>query len=141
MKSVREVYRGEYRADDERPSCISNYQPMLESLEHEILVQVDDDGYSGDSRLLLRAFSGHIGYLNFGWGSCSGCDALQACDTWEAVEGLRENLSSGIQWFPAPAAALKFFEGHDWEGDYSWGDEGQKEFVEKAKAKLRELAG
>lgn len=139
MKSVREVYRGERGADDERPSCLS-YQPMLESLEHEILVQVDDHDYSGDSRLLLRASGGSIGHLNFGWGSCCGCDALQACDTWEAIENLRENLSSSITWFLTPAAALKFFEEHDWEGDYSWGDEGQKEFVEKAKAKLRELA-
>ena len=44
----------------------------------EILVQYDEGGYQGDSMALLKFFSNEYFIAKWGWGSCSGCDALQA---------------------------------------------------------------
>ena len=60
-----------------------DYQPMLNAFG-KVAIQVDDDAYQGDSRLLYDE-NGKIGVLIFGWGSCSGCDALQACGSLEVV--------------------------------------------------------
>ena len=58
-----------------------SYQPLLESFG-EILLKVDDEDYSGDSRLIFKKGEMY-GFLIFGWGSCSGCDWLQGCNSYE----------------------------------------------------------
>lgn len=58
----------------------SSYQPIMDSFGN-IILQVDDNDYQGDSRLLYRE-DDRIGFLQFGWGSCSGCDSLQACHSY-----------------------------------------------------------
>lgn len=131
LKAITEVYPELVDKQDGYWWGASSYQPMLESLGFEIALQIDDDDYQGDSRLLLRDGE-KVGYLNFGWGSCSGCDALQACDSIKEVENLRQSLFDSIRWFDGPRDALKFFVEHDWEGDYSWYDEEQKQFVAAA---------
>ena len=107
----------------------SNYQPMLDSFG-KIIVQVDDHDYQGDSRVLYNE-NGKIGFLLFGWGSCSGCDALQACETLDDVQALCNHLQDSIQWFDNKEQALNWFKTHDWEGDFSWHEEETKEFVKK----------
>lgn len=87
MKTARELYEGYW--DD--------YQPMLDEFG-EILVQVDDNDYQGDSFLIYRNNS-QYGLLTFGWGSCSGCDALQACDNINEVQELMNSLYDSITWF------------------------------------------
>lgn len=107
----------------------SDYQPMLDAFG-EIVVQVDDNDYSGDSRVLYDE-NGKIGLLIFGWGSCCGCDALQGCNTLEEVQELCDELQAQIKWFEGKEEALEYFTYHDWEGDYSWGASETKEFVGK----------
>jgi hypothetical protein len=109
----------------------SDYQPMLAEFG-EILVQVDDDGYQGDSRVLYRDGL-RFGYLCFGWGSCSGCDALQACDTVQEVQELMDELRDSIKWFDSAADAMQWIETHDWAGDYAYSEK----FVTDALAVLR----
>lgn len=93
MKPISDVYpdAGEYGYFG-----VYDYGPLIESIGHEVLVKVDDDDYQGDSNVLFRRADGAFGYLNFGWGSCSGCDALQACDSYEDLESLRNSLVAGI---------------------------------------------
>lgn len=134
MKDIREVYPD---AQDEYGFCApSDYGPLLESLGYEILLQVDDVDYQGDSRVLFRD-GNRYGLLVFGWGSCSGCDALQACDSYEEIELLRSDLHNRIQWFASAAEALRYFETHDWMGDFCWHQEETKQFVEQAVAILK----
>ena len=119
---VRELY-----PEDE---CYwSDYQPMLDAFGN-IAVQVDDDDYQGDSRVLYDE-NGEIGLLIFGWGSCSGCDALQACGSLEEVQELCDKLQEDIKWFDDKKQALEYFTSHDWQGDYSWHQTETKEFVNK----------
>jgi len=60
-----------------------DYTPLISYFGH-IILRVDDTDYQGDSRVLYEEGE-RYGYLNFGWGSCSGCDSLQACDTASEV--------------------------------------------------------
>jgi hypothetical protein len=133
MRDIREVYPPE--SDGEFPSYPSNYGALVESIGHEVLVRVDDEDYSGDSRYLL-ADGARRGYLEFGWGSCSGCDALQACDSYDAVEKLRTSLVESIRWFDDARAALIWFSVHDWEGDYASHSDKQAEFIRQATERL-----
>lgn len=106
-----------------------DYNPLIESFG-EILLQVDDNDYHGDSRALLFK-DGSYGILIFGWGSCSGCDSLQACSTHEEIAELRDGLESSTKW-GSLNETLEYLLNHDWEGDYSWGQPETREFVEKA---------
>ena len=96
-----------------------------------VLLSVEDDDYQGDTRTLLEK-DGKYGWLQFGWGSCSGCDALQACNHIVEIQTLMDELHKSIKWFDTKAECLAFFQTHDWEGDYSWHDENQKKFVADA---------
>jgi len=110
----------------------------------DVVIKVEDDDYQGDTRVLYRHWHWkdgrdvqRIGYLRFGWGSCSGCDALQACTSEEEVEDLINELRSSIKWFDSKEEALEFFENHDWKGDYSYRMKGQLAFVNAVKAYLK----
>lgn len=117
--------------------CISNYQPILDSFG-EILVQVDDDDYQGDSRILYKK-DNQYGYLIFGWGSCSGCDALQACSNYAEVDKLIESLRNDIKWFNSLQELKDYFGSKDWELEYSWQSEETKEFINKVKGYMEDL--
>ena len=114
-----------------------DYQPMLEAFG-KIAIQVDDRCYQGDSRLLYDE-NGKIGYLIFGWGSCSGCDALQACDSIEEVQELCDELQGDIKWFDSKKEALEWFTTHDWEGDFFSRTEETNEFLQKCIEYLQEV--
>ncbi len=139
MKSVFELYP-EYSETEKNCGYFYgayDYQPMLDQFGN-ILVQVDDDEYQGDSRVLYKSEKGY-GWLQFGWGSCSGCDALRACESMAEVQSLMDELYQSIKWFADAKSCLQFFIEHDWEGDYSWNSSEQKEFVAKCKEVLSSL--
>ena len=129
MKPIEEVYP-EAISDTGIFWGESNYIPLLESLGYEISIRIDDDDYQGDSRLLFQDAASY-GLLIFGWGSCSGCDALQACDSYEEMESLRQKLSNEIHWEPTGKAMSAWIENKDWELEYSWHTARTKTFVEK----------
>jgi len=123
MKTAKELYE----KDTEWGFYISNYQPMLEEFGN-ILIQVDQADYQGDSWLLYKN-DGKYGYLCFGWGSCSGCDALQACSSMSQVQELMDDLYNSIAWFESKEDALNYFTSHDFEADYSWYYDDFKNFL------------
>lgn len=131
MKTAAELYPDLVLEEAEHGHFYGSggYQPILSELG-EILIQVDDDDWQGDSRVLYKD-GDRYGYLQFGWGSCSGCDALQACSTIKEIQELMDSLQSRIQWFDDAVEAYHYFNTHDWEGDYSWHDTEQKAFVQK----------
>ena len=76
------------------------------------------DDYQGDS-VVLFGHGEYRGILIFGWGSCSGCDALKGCFSYQDIEELRENLCSGIPGGSRQAGnALNILKTNDWEGEY-----------------------
>ena len=125
MIDVRTLYK-----EEEGNYGWYDYQPMVEAFGN-VVVQVDDDDYQGDTRVLYDN-NGKIGHLVFGWGSCSGCDALQACETLDDVQELCNMLENSIIWFNSKAGALKWFEAHDWEGSWEWHCDETKKYINQS---------
>lgn len=98
----------------------SGYQDLIEKRGRvKIIASASDEDYQGDTLLLVQGDSG-FGFLIFGWGSCSGCDAYEAAyDDDHELEELGDSLVRGIQWFDTLEAAEDYItSGKDWEG--SW---------------------
>ena len=106
-----------------------DYQPMLENFG-EILIQIDDKDYQGDSRVLLKN-NNKYGILLFGWGSCSGCDSLQGCNSYEEIDDLIKDLYNDIIWFESLEDCKNWVKNRDWELQYSYHCDETKEFIEK----------
>jgi len=135
FKPIEEVYpecmrESFYPGGDLCFDAPGDYVPLLESFGYDILLQVDDKDYQGDSRVLFKD-GDRYGILVFGWGSCSGCDRLQGCDSYKEIDELRDSLDSGIQW-GSLAETLAYLKEHDWEGDWCGRDALTSGFVERA---------
>lgn len=112
----------------------SDYMPMLNEFGR-IVVLMSENGYSGDTWVFYCTGNeegkfGKSGYLQVGWGSCSGCDALQGCDSKDDVQKLMNELYSQIIWFDEEDDAITYFKEHDWEGDYSGGNKTRDLFIQ-----------
>lgn len=111
-----------------------DYSELISSFGHEILLEEEDGHYQGDTRVLLRREDEAYGFLMFGWGSCSGCDALQACSNYKDLEELRDYLIQSIQWQDSLESMRKFIENKDWAGEFQ--PKAAQEFAKKALAEL-----
>ena len=103
----------------------------------EIIIHVDRGDYQGDSLLIYKNDNGQFGYLCFGWGSCSGCDALQACDGVEDLQELMDHLYNSIIWFDSKESLSTFIKEHNWNGDY-FGEESTERFISSVREFLNE---
>jgi hypothetical protein len=111
-----------------------DYGPVLESIG-AIAIQVDDDNYQGDSRVLYRGKGDCWGVLLFGWGSCSGCDSLQACSHRKEIEELRDDLATRVRW-GTREEILAYLMSKDFETESSYREDKIKQFVSKATSLL-----
>jgi len=95
------------------------YDDMVRSFG-KIVYKVTLGDWQRDYLYLIQGKEPHQkwGYLKTGYGSCSGCDRYQACDSIKELEHLRNQIFDSVQWFGNSGEALEFFEKHDWEGDY-----------------------
>lgn len=105
----------------------------------EILIQVDNDGYQGDSRMLLKK-DNKYGHLIFGWGSCPGCDTLQAACTEEDVEHLMKSLYNGIVWKKSKEDMLEYLTNKGWTTGLEWYAEETRLYIQKVKDYLTQEA-
>ena len=79
---------------DQYPS----YETLIESFGVEIVADFHDADYQGDSYYLLQN-GNEYGILIFGWGSCSGCDALEGSyGSTEDLTALRDELWESVVW-------------------------------------------
>ena len=108
-----------------------DYQPMLNEFG-EIILQIDEQGYQGDSFVIYRD-NNRYGYLTFGWGSCSGCDALQGCNSIDEVQDLMNDLYDSIIWFDSLSELKSYFENKDWTLCHEWYIDEFKEFIRNVK--------
>ena len=126
-KPIEDVYPDCFKSRWDGP-C--DYDPLVESFG-DVLVKEDDHAYSGDSRVLLSR-DGRLGHLTFGWGSCSGCDALYGASSYANLDELRDDMERCIVWFDDAEHAAQWFSDHDWAGDYCEDKKALASFIEKA---------
>ena len=113
---IQEIYPKEFQFWKETGILdLDDYTPIINSFG-DILFTLSDDDYSGDTFVLYYT-GGEWGYLEFGWGSCSACDALQGCSTWEEAEELYSQLQDKILRFYKTKDILNYFMNHDWCGE------------------------
>ena len=111
---------------------VSGYGPMVED-SGEVLLWITTGSYQGDYHVLVRGPGGDFCYISIGFGSCAGCDALQACDTAEQIGQLAEGIQFGIRWEVDAAAMRKWLLERDWEVQWMYSDFDEfKEFLSKA---------
>lgn len=95
-----------------------DYNDVVALFEHDVLAQYEEEDYQGDSWYVLLNGS-RYGWLTFGWGSCSGCDALQACSNAQEVNELRDELYRSITWYDSKKELLEWLESKEWSTEYS----------------------
>jgi len=134
MLKVKELFPDAFK-DYNWPDV--SYNDIINSFGYEVLLEVEDDDYQGDTRVLLKD-GDKYGYLIFGWGSCSGCDALQGCGTTQELQDIYDNLLSGIKWKDSKQELYDYIKNKDWELEWSWHEEETKEFIDKALKLLSE---
>lgn len=96
-----------------------SYSSLIDSFEVTTLIEEHDNDYQGDSYLLLSNGS-EFGLLIFGWGSCSGCDALEACSSPVEVTELRDELWNSITW-RTESQMIEYLSAKDWSLEYYYG--------------------
>jgi len=103
----------------------------------EILWKESTHDYQGDTLVLYKhRTEDTYGVLHIGWGSCGGCDALQACTCWEQVNHLLNELRDSIIW-GSFEEIYAYLNSHDWEADYI-NDDTAELFVKRAVPILEE---
>lgn len=109
----------------------TNYQPMLQ-LFGKILVQVDDKDYQGDSRVLYKLKGKNkYGILFFSWGSCSGCDSLQACRNHQDVADLMNRLYANVKRFSLDEA-VKYLKSKECKQQAGYHEGETRNFIDSA---------
>jgi hypothetical protein len=110
------------------------YYGLIESCGLKIESSASLGDYQGDLFFLIRdPETGLWAFGRTGYGSCSGCDAWEACESLQDYEGLRNSLVDGLIW-KTTAEMLVWFSTKDWTGEY-WGadDPEFSTWVEKVK--------
>lgn len=110
-----------------------SYHQIAEKLSDEVVLYVSDDDYQGSTYALIRS-GDRYGYLQFGWGSCSGCDAAEAAESYSDWKSLFESLRDGVRWFDSLTGFLSWASEHDWKGEWSWHD-GARSFLREVNKK------
>lgn len=99
MSLARQLYPNAFQR---KYQAIDSYEPIINHLGTPLVRK-----YAGsylDALFLLRTATGY-GFLVFGYGSCSGCDALQACKSYEDVDYLIDGLIASMKTFDTLADA------------------------------------
>lgn len=84
-----------------------SYEDMVKCMCDEILFEESTGGYQGDLYYVVR-FGREYGLSVIGYGSCSGCDAYEACCNDEDFENLFSDIRSSIRWFPNTESMLAY---------------------------------
>lgn len=74
-----------------------SYQEGLKSAGIEILEWATFGTYQGDYAVILKE-DDTLGFVVIGYGSCSGCDALEACKSNKEYRELLQSVIQNIHW-------------------------------------------
>lgn len=139
MKTAIEIYGrkelyNRYGDETETFYAPSSYNPIIDSFG-EVRLSCDIGSYRGDTLAILKDPERGYGYLCFGWGSCSGCDSLQACDSEKELDDLIAHLYGQIHW-DTKEGLREYLKRLDVKGKWYGEEEGVREFLAAADSVL-----
>lgn len=100
-----------------------NWLEFIETFGHEIIAWATMGGaYDGDCVAVFKIWGkpNQYGLFMHGYGSCSGCDDLFACETLEEMIVLQEKLYNTIRWFSNIGELQEWIKNNDWSATH-WG--------------------
>lgn len=92
------------------------YEAGLKEAGYEILAWETFGDWQGDYSLVLKN-GNDFGFVVIGYGSCSGCDSMEACETEEEYKSLISSIVSSIFWGTKEEVLAKINNEHD---DNNW---------------------
>lgn len=98
-----------------------DYKDMINSWPYENLYLKYVGDYQGDVVLLLKNGDDY-GFFTIGYGSCSGCDALEACNTREERVSLALDFKRNIKWRDK-VNLINYLKQENLEHEWFWYDE------------------
>lgn len=134
-KTVRELFNEAKAAHEQRKAAgersyfnedywkpNGGYEALITLGGEEIVNSVDVGDYQGDALLLLKHPTENLYFfLEYGWGSCSGCDAFQGCDTIGDLQELADSFVGDAEWKTADEM-LAYFRSKNWDERYYYRD-------------------
>ena len=112
-----------------------DYSDLVKSISEKVnwTVEAGFNDYQGDFFFLGEDSENNIYFLPFGYGSCSGCDALQGCDSYEEIVELRDDLKRNVRQFKDINDFVTWFNG---QGRFEWWSrEDIEDFIGQVKQK------
>lgn len=115
---------------------LPGYEELLTSgTTWQVVVSESVGDYQGDTYALIRDGK-RYGFQVWGYGSCSGCDALEGAETMAELAALRDSLQGDITWFDDAAGALVYFQTKDWELERCYDRDHAEKFIRESVAAL-----
>lgn len=84
---------------------MNRYDKIIGPWGYTVVAEWDEDDYQGNSIVVFQD-GDKFGLLEYSWGSCSGCDALEACGGEADEAKLSEEMKGQIKWFGSAAAIV-----------------------------------
>lgn len=135
VKTIQECFPN-LRVEDGWLSGRPDYVELLASCGAEVIVEVVEGSYQGQGFVLLKR-GAEYGYASYWYGSCSGCDSLQASHSVEEIDKERIGLIESIHWDTDRARLLEHIKADRSFTDSNWDDvDTQPEFLAKATTAL-----
>lgn len=107
---VNRVKRRPAEHEDDNEFSVT-YHEIVESFGAVKATESTDD-YQGDTVFAIEN-GGLFGFGEFGWGSCSGCDALEdACGDSAKIANVRNDIGGGIDWFRSLEDGIAYLKQH-----------------------------
>jgi hypothetical protein len=115
----------------------TTYEHIVTSWGYRIIDSSTFGMFQGDQVYLLESGS-QVGFVVIGYGSCSGCDALQAIHMFnvepanivEQVNSLSDDLRSNIKWFDSLDDMASIVNDKDYHTNYwYWHEPDIKEYI------------
>lgn len=125
--------------DIESHYSVADYGLFISAFGYEVEHTFFENNYQGDAYAIVRNGE-QIGLLIFGFGSCSGCDELQACSTWGDLYNLAQKLDGNIKWFDTYDDMKRYIVSGNAKNEYWYyiDDEFVSEMIDYLEAKLGE---
>lgn len=121
------------------------YEAIVKGWGYDIVAEETFGDYQGDLVFLL-ADNSRFGWCVIGYGSCSGCDALEAAMgySWEEenngwtdeVIQLANGLYNEVRWFDTAAELAAWLEPNEDAPQWYWYEKEYKEFAIKIRESL-----